>query len=73
MVLTNQIAGFFDHQYLWKESMMTSNFSQIIINKEMINQRLILLTGYSSVCTVTPKIIETFCRRILVVYGMKWH
>ena len=65
MVFSNHIAGFYDHHYLLKNSMMTSDFIHIIVTQR--NDKSEANTFYWVWLHMHSH------RSVLVFLGMKWH
>ena len=55
MLLSNQVERFFDHIYLWKESINILDFLDEIGTSGRYQPRLLLLVGCHQECAVTAK------------------
>ena len=57
MLLSNQIVGFFDHQYLSKEALNVTEFFCIEkVTKDRLLLRVPILVGCSQACPAMPKL-----------------
>ena len=55
MFLSNKIAGFFDHQYLWKETIIVLDFLRRISYREKIGCKSTIVDWVLS-CPVMPRL-----------------
>ena len=69
MLSSNQIAGFFDHQYLRKQCTHILDFLRGDFTKKRYHMRLSLVVGCLQACLTTPKFADIFLVSLWLILG----